>query len=129
MLYSIQAGASQNATAALHGIAIEEMLHMGSFANIINAVGGRPDLRSQSFAPVYPLEVAFLNVSLDLLPFSLAQVEKFRRIEEPMFGFDRPGRHTVHFFYERIIDLMEILVLRYGEAAVFSGDPKLQVNV
>ncbi len=45
-LYSIKPGSNQAATQILRVIVVEEMLHLTIAANILNAVGGTPDLAS-----------------------------------------------------------------------------------
>ena len=43
-LYSIKDGANQEAVEVIHSVFIEEMLHLTLAANILNAVGGSPQL-------------------------------------------------------------------------------------
>jgi hypothetical protein len=53
-LYSIHPITNSDATHILRVIAVEEMLHMTLAANILNAVGGTPDLNRPKFVPLYP---------------------------------------------------------------------------
>ena len=38
----------------LRVVAVEEMLHLTLAANVLNAVGGTPDLTAPGFVPEYP---------------------------------------------------------------------------
>jgi rubrerythrin len=53
-LYSIKDGHNQEATEILRSIFLEEMLHMTLAANILNAVGGSPQLDMPGFTATYP---------------------------------------------------------------------------
>lgn len=105
---------------------------MTSAANILTAVGGHPEMNTRDFVPVYPMLLPFLNFTVGLEPFSPHQIMKFRRIEESSWGPDhpegQPGR-TVAVWYWSIVELLDMLVSEHGEGAVFTGDPRLQVNV
>src|SRR6266702_6921422 len=84
-LYSIQPGTNLDAYQAIRVVVVEEMLHLTLAANILNAVGGKPDLTVQGFVPHYPTglpdgEDDFL---VDLQPFSKDAIETFLKIERP----------------------------------------------
>ena len=53
-LYSIRPGSNADAYHVLRVTAVEEMLHLTLAANILNAVGGTPDLTQPGFVPEYP---------------------------------------------------------------------------
>ena len=53
-LYSIQPGTNSDAYHVLRVVAVEEMLHLTLAANVLNAVGGTPDLTRPGFVPDYP---------------------------------------------------------------------------
>jgi rubrerythrin len=125
--YSIQSGASTNASQLLRDVVIEEMFHLGSAANVLNAVGGHPTMDGSEFVPKYPMVLQYLNVSTSLMPFTSDQILQFRNIEEAPWGPDRPA-HTIGVWYQKILEVMDMLVSKYGEAVVFSGNAKLQVN-
>jgi len=130
-LYSIQPGSNLNATPVLHDLVVEEMLHMSTAANLLNAVGGHPQMNTQAFVPVYPMTLPFLGKSLDIAPFSKKQMSIFRSIEEGTWGPDNDFStrvHTAGVYYFRIGLNLEILVKAYGEKAVYCGDPSLQVD-
>jgi hypothetical protein len=84
-LYSIHPGTNSVATQALRVVVVEEMLHLTLAANLLNAVGGKPDLTAPDFVPLYP---AFLpngekDFEVDLQPFSPAAIDTFLKIERP----------------------------------------------
>src|ERR1041385_4990599 len=53
-LYSIHPGSNPDACHVIRTVAVEEMLHLTLAANILNAVGGTPDLTGPDFVPGYP---------------------------------------------------------------------------
>ena len=53
-LYSIRPGTNADAYHVLRVTAVEEMLHLTLAANVLNAVGGTPDLTQPGFVPEYP---------------------------------------------------------------------------
>lgn len=126
-LYSIHNGASRNATAVLREVATEEMFHLASAANVLNAVGGSPSLDGSHFFPDYPVRMQSLHMSVGLEPFSVDQMIVFREVEEDQFG-PNPPKHSVGDWYRMIIDCMDELVRNLGEAAVFVGDADRQVS-
>jgi hypothetical protein len=128
-LYSIHPGTNANASSILHGLVVEEMLHMTTASNVLNAIGGHPSMNTSSFVPVYPVMLPFVNMSLSLAPFTHEQMDVFRRVEEPAWGPDNEYRlNTVGAYYFRIGMLLHAIVKAYGEKAVYSGDPALQVS-
>ena len=52
--YSLYGNSNEDIRQVLREVAIEEMLHMGLVANILNAIGGKPKLYSTEFIPSYP---------------------------------------------------------------------------
>jgi hypothetical protein len=61
------------------------MLHLTLAANILNAVGGKPDLAAPGFVPLYPASLpdGENDFKVDLQPFSPAAIETFLKIERP----------------------------------------------
>jgi len=128
-LYSIHPGTNVNASTILHDLVVEEMLHMTTAANILNAIGGHPSMNTKSFVPVYPMKLPFVNMTVSVSAFTQEQLDLFRRIEEATWGPDNQYRiNTVGVYYFRIGMHLEALVKAYGEKAVYSGNPGLQVN-
>ncbi len=84
-LYSIQPGTNLDATQVLRVIVVEEMLHLTLAANLLNAVGGKPNLTVPGFVPKYP---AYLpdgedDFQVHLQAFSEETVDTFLKIEAP----------------------------------------------
>lgn len=84
-LYSIKQGANVEATQILRVVAVEEMLHLTLAANLLNAVGGTPDLTRPGFVPEYP---AYLpdgedDFQVHRASFSPDTLETFLKIERP----------------------------------------------
>ena len=53
-LYSIHAETNIEATQVIRAVLVEEMLHMTLSANLLNAIGGHPNLLDDQFMPNYP---------------------------------------------------------------------------
>ncbi|HEY0158697.1 MAG TPA: ferritin-like protein [Thermoanaerobaculia bacterium] len=138
-LYSIKDGTNAAIAANLRTIVIQEMLHLSLAANILNAVGGRPDFPGS--VPKYPgpLPMGIGNepgkpFTVSLGKLSLERVRNvFMVIEEPEHPLVFPERnllaaappefHTIGEFYEAVSALIETL----GEE-IFTGDPNRQVT-
>lgn len=149
--YSIQSTTNSDAAHIIRVAAVEEMLHLTLVANVLNAIGGTPDLTRPGFVPSYP---AYLpdgedDFTVDLRPFSPEAVETFCKIERPgkAPGADArlmrtsdtgrpllvssPTAEGMHFysigeFYEEIVDGLEKVAA--GDPGLFRGDPALQVG-
>ncbi|WHA44031.1 ferritin-like domain-containing protein [Agrobacterium larrymoorei] len=84
-LYSIKPGVNQAASQVLRVVVVEEMLHLTLAANLLNAIGGTPDLTKPGFVPTYP---AYLpdgeeDFQVGIAAFSLETIETFLKIERP----------------------------------------------
>jgi hypothetical protein len=153
-LYSIHPDTNLDAFHVIRVVAVEEMLHLTLAANVLNAVGGAPDLTGPDFVPTYP---AFLpdgedDFQVDLQRFSKEAVDTFLKIERPAGAPDEesrvtregagersllaiPGDDSLRFysigdFYEEVRRGLEYL---HGEKAkagedLFVGDPTRQVT-
>lgn len=143
--YSIKPGHNAAAAAILRSVVVEEMLHMTIAANLLNALGGAPELDKPGFIPVFPGPLPMgiatgLNVGLRRLTRRLV-VDTFMVIEEPESPIDIPvaapanqrfaalGRPaepveyaTIGQFYEAIADK-----IRQLSDGAFTGDPHRQV--
>lgn len=84
-LYSLHPGSNSDAWHILRVVVVEEMLHLSLAANVLNAVGGTPDLTGPDFVPDYPayLPSGETDFTVDLRPFSREAVETFLKIERP----------------------------------------------
>jgi CDGSH-type Zn-finger protein/uncharacterized Fe-S cluster protein YjdI len=132
-LYSIKDGTNQEAVEIIHSVFIEEMLHLTLAANILNAVGGAPNLDHPGIMPSYPTFLAHSNEAFQvgLTKFSKEALETFLLIE-------RPGEHdglpeddnfeTIGQFYEAIEEALKRMAAELGEDVLFSGDPARQVT-
>jgi hypothetical protein len=83
--YSIHSTTNSDAAHIIRVTAVEEMLHLGLVANVLNAVGGSPDLTRPGFVPSYPtyLPDGEDDFTVDLRPFSPEAVDTFCKIERP----------------------------------------------
>ncbi|MGG7519516.1 ferritin-like domain-containing protein [Allorhizobium undicola] len=157
-LYSIKPGTNADAVQILRVIAVEEMLHLTLAANILNAVGGKPDLTQPGFVPTYPsaLPDGETDFLVSIQPFSREAVESFLKIERPARrphhligkglirrktepGKQRlatpPGQPDLHFysigeFYTVISEGIRFLEeeARKAKTTIFTGDPALQIT-
>jgi CDGSH-type Zn-finger protein/uncharacterized Fe-S cluster protein YjdI len=136
--------------AAIVDVAKDEMIHLALVANLANAIGVSPHLGRQNF-PVGP-GYHPAGVVVSLAPFCKATIDHFVYLERPEgvdlpdgTGFEpsrsytrapRRGRLvpsaqdyvTVGHLYRGIEHGLEDLAARIGEAELFAGDPRLQVD-
>ncbi len=84
-LYSLHPDANRDAAAILRAVVLEEMLHLTLVANLLNAVGGSPDLSADDFVPPYPTHLpdGESDFEVSVRPFSPEAVATFLRIERP----------------------------------------------
>jgi hypothetical protein len=96
-MYSIKPGTNTEAYHILRAVAVEEMLHLTLAANILNAVGGDPDMTVPGFVPLYPayLPDGETDFQVDCQRFSPAAIETFLKIERPAEGATA-GVDTIH---------------------------------
>jgi hypothetical protein len=84
-LYSLHPGKNSDAWHVIRVVAVEEMLHLTLVANVMNAVGGTPDLTKPNFVPNYParLPCGPDYFEVHLRPFSHEALDTFLKIEKP----------------------------------------------
>ncbi|MGF9567096.1 ferritin-like protein [Neorhizobium sp. JUb45] len=84
-LYSIRPGINQDAAQILRVIVVEEMLHLTIAANILNAIGGKPDLTRAGFVANYPayLPDGETDFEVGIQAFGRQALETFLKIERP----------------------------------------------
>lgn len=153
-LYSIKPGTNAEGFHILRAVAVEEMLHLTLVGNLINAIGGKPDLTRADFVPDYPtyLPDGEQDFTVSLQRFSPAAIETFLKIERPaslphgtpnllnrtrrstgLLHAAHPGREEEeHFFsigefYKAIEAGLDHLYAEMGDA-LFSGDPSRQIG-
>lgn len=144
-LYSIKPGANAAASGIIGSVVVEEMLHLTIAGNVLNAIGGSPQLDRPGFIPVFPgplpmgvhagLDVGLHRLTRDLvaeafmvieepeapisLPVDEAATRRFAALGEPAEDRDAD---TIGEFYRAIMDKIRQL----GQGA-FTGDPARQV--
>ncbi len=147
-LYSIKPGTNSDAVHIIRVVAVEEMLHLTIAANLLNAIGGTPDLTRAGFVPSYPtyLPDGEKDFQVHVARFSRDTIETFKQIERPRLaskGQDklvrrsyepgtsvlgaRPGATDMHYysigdFYAAI---EEGFVVLEGQAKVTRGKRKV----
>ena len=148
--YSIHSTTNSDAAHIIRVVAVEEMLHLTLVANVLNAVGGSPDLTRPGFVPSYPacLPDGEDDFTVDLRPFSPEAVEIFCKIERPRKAPDAGARllrlgtdksmlaasptaegmrfYSIGEFYEEIIE--GIGRLAAADPTLFCGDESRQVG-
>lgn len=155
-MYSIERGTNIEAYHLIRAVVVEEMLHLTLAANLMNSVGGNPDLTQDGFVPVYPayLPDGETDFQVNLAPFSKDAIDTFLKIERPAAASDEGerGGQTVerkkkegglhaarihheseeHFFsigefYKAVEHGLDELHDEHGDK-LFSGDPARQVG-
>src|SRR3954469_336304 len=124
----------------LHGIVIEEMLHMQLACNILNAIGGAPMINTPNFIPNYPGPLPMGiggadNLVVGIKGYSKATVQNtFMENEEPENPIHipvqrmameamAPSFETIGQFYTAIGNE----IVRQRDDGIFNGDPSRHV--
>ncbi len=151
-LYSIHPTTNADAYRVIRVVAVEEMLHLTLAANLLNAVGGKPDLTAEEFVPAYPAHLPDGEEDFEVgtRAFSRDTIETFLQIERPALAEDDsrfvdrersqrallPGvdahANDLHFFsigefYAELGEGLHRLHQELGDA-LFCGDPARQVG-
>ncbi|CAH1238985.1 Hypp5677 [Branchiostoma lanceolatum] len=86
-LFSIKDGNNREVAALIKSVVIDEMKHMALVSNILNAIGGTPNLKNQAIVPSYPAPLpggANPGLVVQLARCSLNQIRTvFQGIERP----------------------------------------------
>jgi rubrerythrin len=130
-LYSLAQGTNVAIGEILQSVVVEEMLHMTLASNVLNALGGSPQIDQPGFIPTYPGPLpggVESSLTVALAPFSMAQLEIYLSIEEPENPLQFPtamadNSITIGEFYTRISKAIGIL----GNGA-FVNPPRNQVG-
>jgi CDGSH-type Zn-finger protein/uncharacterized Fe-S cluster protein YjdI len=135
---------------AILSVVYEEMSHLALVANLMNALGAAPHMNR----PAFPVEAGRYPAGfvIRLQPFSAATIEHFKFLERPAAsdladaqafaprkhyaraipeGRLSPGPRdyaTVGELYELLLRSLKTCAAAQGEAALFVGDPALQVD-
>lgn len=143
-MYTIKPGTNRQAHDTIRSVVLEEMLHLTLAANLLNAVGGTPDVAHPEFVAGYPARLPFSDPSLPRIPlqhFSPEALETFMLIERPRsFVPTKPGQTgwtSIGQFYDLIRQALIKLEQQQqrdhqeGRAAgptIFTGPPERQVG-
>jgi hypothetical protein len=132
--FSLKPGTNAAIAQILRSVVIEEMLHMSIAANLLNAIGGTPQIDVPGFVPSYPgpLPMGIGNgLIVGLERFSARLVaDTFMKIEEPEEPLSFPALlaaapqyATIGKFYQAVLEKLQDL----GPGA-FKGDPARQLG-
>ncbi|MGD9995996.1 MAG: ferritin-like protein [Ilumatobacteraceae bacterium] len=132
-LYSLDPARNPAATELLLSVLMEEMLHVTLAANLLNAVGGRPEFDVPRMLPGYPRSLPHGDPSfhLSLWPYGDEALEQFMHFERPAPPGALPqddGYETIAQFYGAIRRALPDLCSDLGEREVFRGTPARQVT-
>ncbi len=157
-LYSLHPGSNPDALHVIRVVAVEEMLHLTLVANVMNAIGIKPDLTQDGFVPRYPAHLpdGEQDFQVSLQPFSKAAVAAFLKIERPAQAPSEHARlvrrsprlaahahllavsprdpgmqyYSIGEFYAEIIRGVQYLHAQYAAHGkeLFTGDPRRQVT-
>ena len=138
-LLSIKQGLNAEVRNIIRSVVVEEMLHMSIACNVLNAIGGSPDINKPDFVPKFPGPLPMgvgedrgLNATLEKV--SKEQVFKvYMGIEEPedvqhfpvkaaFAAEDDDEYSTIGEFYQAIIDK----ICELGDG-IFIGDQNKQM--
>jgi hypothetical protein len=152
-LYSMEAGANDQAAKIIHSVVMEEMLHMVMAANILNAIGGKPNIGSEKLLlnperrkssdqkdiPHYPDRMPHSSIGFEvhLLKFSKAAINTFLAIERAAESdLPTPRRGEFRSIGEFYATVREAMIRLDAEAkalgkklGIFSGtQPQVQAK-
>jgi hypothetical protein len=129
---SLEGGGNTVVEQLVDSVLKEEMAHMALACNVLNAIGGAPEIDTPQFIPSYPGPLPGTveeQLTVHLRRFSIEQVEDtFMIIEEPEEPLAIPDALaaaplTIGSFYAKIKQAIEA-----AGQAIFVGDPKRQVT-
>jgi hypothetical protein len=132
-LYSLDAATNPAAVEVLHSVFVDEMLHLALAANILNAIGGHPQLYTPTMLQPFPrpLPHSDTSIQVSLCAFGRDALELFTQIEHPR-GSEPPPQgdcyETIGQFYDAIKYGICDLCDDFGELSVFIGDPGRQIT-
>ncbi len=146
-LCSLHPGTNETAALVIRSVVIEEMLHLTLAANVLNAIGGRPDITGGGYTPRYPAALPFhdpATFEVGLVPFSDAALDVFLAVENPTHPGVAPPAASAEAATPRVLELArefgyptigafygaveEGLKALDGGGKLFVGDPARQVQ-
>jgi rubrerythrin len=131
-LYSLNPAHNQEIAGIIQSVVVQEMLHMTLASNVLNALGGSPQIDQPGFVPSYPGPLpggVQGGLEVNLAPFSMAQLAAFLQIEEPEDPLNFPiaavaeDTITIGEFYTAISNAIAAL----GDGA-FVNPPRNQIG-
>lgn len=149
-LLAVEAEAVARWRRAILDVAVDEMSHLVAVWNITLALGGAPRFGRTNF-PIEPGRLP-AGIAVKLAPFGEAAIQHFLYLERPEssregdgagFAPDKPAPRTprsfrltptgydyatIGAFYQAIEADLRALAGAIGEAALFCGDPALQLT-
>lgn len=133
VLYSLDRDRNPVAFEVLLSVFVEEMLHITLAANVLNAVGGRPQIDVRRMLPGHPRPLPHGDPSfrVSLLPFGPDALRQLARLERPAaIGAPPEGDRyeTISQFYAAIRHGLAAVCETVGERTLFCGDPTRQVT-
>src|SRR5271165_3456992 len=85
-MFSLKSGTNKSIANLIRSIVIQEMQHMTIAANILIAIGGKPEINEKGFIPEYPgslpMNIGDLRVGIEAFSIPLVR-NVFMAIEEP----------------------------------------------
>ncbi|UTH74057.1 ferritin-like protein [Chromobacterium sp. IIBBL 290-4] len=136
-MFSLKPGCNREIGGILHGIVMQEMLHMTIAANILIAIGGHPKINTPEFIPKYPGPLPMgigdgLIVGIEAFSLELVSTT-FMSIEEPEHPIPiqklkmQQDYRTIGQFYQaikdKLIELQDALTFGNRERQVLNYFP------
>jgi len=132
-MLSLKPGYNEEVREIIRSVLIEEMLHLTLAANLLNAMGGKPDLSHPEFVPCYPHNLPHSGEKflVHIEAFSESALKTFMKIEHPVASDSPPegeGFHSIAQFYASIRKTINEICDFYGEEKLFIGNINLQIR-
>ncbi len=130
-LYSLKPGHNRVVGEIIRSVVVEEMLHMALACNLLNAIGGSPQIDQPGFVPRYPGPLPGglrPDLTVSLKKCSLEQIHNvFMSIEKPEETVNTPNPHTltIGWFYQQIEAAFKNLS---AQGNIFTSDPARQLR-
>jgi hypothetical protein len=113
-------------------VMVEEMLHMVLVANVLNGIGGTPQMTNPDLLPTYPHALlGGRGPTVHLRRFTPDQIKVFRQIETAPESSDsgmRGDYHTIGGFYIFIKTRLKDICDTFGVEEIFIGAEDRQIS-